>query len=556
MSRPYESYFIVGEQDDWEEPINRADFDPVIYEFENFGVINASSPIMPPRFTGHASPIEDVSNFITSEGELRIELHADNMPLWFRQIFMDDMSDEFVEPSWDEVFGDGFGSGRAWGDPDELDIQPGELSPNQVPALLKLTFSEGVDQVVQIMGTDNNDMPIAETLTFTTLGVLTQTTTKAFKTVFGIQFTDVPIAAEILLIEAGLESYSDVTAPTWDEVFGDGMGGDKVWTNPDNLDTQPGALTPSQAPALLKFTFSASVTQSVVITGTDQNDIPITETLAFVTEAGPKTTTYYFKTVTNIAFTSTPPGAEKLLIEASNNLYTYLIEIKDTILEGMTIEAVKGGLPSTYVGCLINTGTWTLGDLITLACSIIDKRGYNSKVVKASGHDVEASEIPTSTSGFDRVSQKVYPGWGTELEIETLLFTVASLVWTFNNNLEYPAAKYRNSRTYPKPVRGGRRDETVVFGIDYNADQNDWDTKFEAGQMIEDVYIRSYCKPYAGPEYSVIFSLPLCKLNKFPDPTVSDFANLLQEISITPLRSLGATSSDEQTITIKCLSAT
>ena len=406
MSRPYNSYLIVGEQDDWEDPIDRDEFTGIIYEFESAGLRNASAPIEPTRLTGHASPIEDVENFISAGGDIRLELHADNMAIWFKQLLMDDMSDEYIEPTWQEVLGTGGGVGRTWTDPDELDTQPNALSPSESPALLKFTLNKGDNQVITIEGTDVFDELITETLTFTSAGVLTQTTTKAFKTVFAIQFTDTPQNSETLLIEAGQLNYSDITAPVWKEVFGDGMGGDKAWTDPDNLDTQPGATSPSQAPAKLKFTFSASVTQSVVIAGTDQNDISITETLAFVAEAGPKTTTKYFKTVTSIDFTTAPPGAEKLLIEASNTLYTHLIEIKDEILPGMTIKVVKGGLPSTYIGCLINSGTLTLGDINTLACAIIAKRGYNSFVVKATGNDVEASETPTDVSAYDRVNRR------------------------------------------------------------------------------------------------------------------------------------------------------
>jgi hypothetical protein len=553
MTRPYESYLIVGEQDDFEEPINRSEFNGIIYEFESLTLRNSSEPIDPARFTGHASPIESVPNLISSGGDINLELHADNMVAWFRQILMDDMADELVAPSWDEIFGDGMGAGRAWTDPDQVDTQPGDLTPSQVPAFLKFTFSEGVDQVIEIMGTDLNDMPISETLTFTALGDLIQTTEKAYKTVFALQFTAVPGDDEVLLIEAGLESYADVTAPVWKEVFGGGSGTKKAWTDPDNLDTQPGATSPSQSPALLKFTFSGSVTQAIVIAGTDQNDVVITETLSFTGEAGPKTTTKYFKTVTSIDFTTAPPGGETLLIEASNKLYTHLLEIKDTILEGMTIEAVKGGLPSTYVGCLVNTGTLTLGDIVTLACAIINKRGYNSSVVKASGNDVEASETPTDIATFTRVSQSVAPGWGMALQIGNDIIPVATMVWTFNNNLVYPAAKYRNERTNPKPVRNARRIETLVFQIDYDSTSNDWDGKFESGQTVEDVFVYAYRKPYAGPEYSVKISLPLCKINAYPDPSVDNFANLLQEISLTPLRV--ATTPDEQTVTIKCLAS-
>ncbi len=550
-NRPYESYLIVGEESTWGQAINRSEFKQKIFEFRSAALRNESAPVDSPRLTGHASPIKQVPNFITAGGAVVFDLHADDMAFWWKQILHDDMSDEFVEPSWDEVFGDGMGGGKAWTDPDELDTQPGDLSPSQVPALLKFTFSEGVDQVVGIMGTDVHDNNISETLTFTALGAVTQTTTKAFKTVFAMQFTGVPAGAEDLLIEAGLDSYSDITAPVWKEVFGDGIGGKKAWTDPDNLDTQPGATSPSQSPGLLKFTFSTTVTQTVVITGTDQNDFVITETLTFAAETT-HTTTKYFKTVTSIDFTSAPGGGETLIIEASNNLYTHLIEVKDTILDGLTMELIKAGLPNTYLGCLVNTGTLTLGDIATLSFDFMAKRGYDSYVVQTSGHTVGASETPTDVSAFDRVSQEAHPGWEMVLKINDSIVYISSMTFTFGNGLTYPAARYGNSRTMPKPVRGARRAITIEFGIDYNSTQNVWNERFEAGDVV-DAKLYAYRTPYEGPEYSTLIDMPECRINAFPDPTVDNFADQLQTISLTPLRSTGATSADELTVTIRCL---
>ena len=546
-TKGYESYLIAGKQSAWATPIDNDEFLEVIFEFVGSGLKNDSPPIVAPRFKSNASPMPQIENFITAGGDEALHLHADNMVMFLAQLLMDPMTDDPIVGSWEEVRAAG-----VWTTDEELDTQPGDTDPAQSPGRLRFTFSEAMTLSVSIYGTDSNDHVIGETVSFA--AAATGTSAKYYKTVSALDFSIATPVAQTVVIDCSKGRDGDVVAPAWYEVFGDGLGDKKAWTDPDELDTQPGALDPAQDPALLKFTFSAVVTQAVVITGTDQNDAALTETLTFTNETT-HTTSKYFKTVTSIDYTSAPPGGETLIIEASKNVYVHTIECADDILPGMTVEVVKGGLPSTYIGTLINQGTLAVGDVITLTLAMMAQRGWNSYVVQSEGNTVGADETPTDVSAWDRVSQEVFPAWGMALEIDDAgsATPIGSMTLVINNRLVNPT-RYSGIRTLPQPVRSDNRDITLTCTIDYDADNNEWDGKFETMDEAKAV-LECYRKPYGGPEYRIAFTFPRCQIGAYPDPAVTDYSELVQEIILRPIATIGAATRDELTITVQCLAA-
>ena len=104
-----------------------------------------------------------------------------------------------VVGAWKEVFGNGSGVGKTWTVNVELDTQPGDTSPAQYPGKLRFTFSEAVTLNALIAGTDAADSPIIETLYL--VAETTETTSRYFKTVIGIDMSAAPVDDEVLLIE-------------------------------------------------------------------------------------------------------------------------------------------------------------------------------------------------------------------------------------------------------------------------------------------------------------------------------------------------------------------
>jgi len=305
--------------------------------------------------------------------------------------------------------------------------------------------------------------------------------------------------------------------------------------------TDPSAA--SASPGRLDFDFENAYTGNVTITGTEQNDHAASEVLAFSAEQQ-KSSVKYYKTVTSVAFSVSVVGT--LAIDSDKNTYTHTITLKDNILNGLTMEMVKGESPNRYLGCLVNSFTLELADIIGLTFGVQGKRGNNRMSVES------GDETPTVISGYSRMNENVYPGWGFVLSLDETedggytTLPVASGSLAFANTMDYPV-RYRNERTYPKPIRQAYRVITLDVGADYDTVANggvDFDDIIEA-QRTMDAYFMGYRKPYAGPEYSFRFNLPRVEIMQFPDPELASLAEVVQTLGLRTIRSSGATASDE-----------
>ena len=440
-SKGHNSWFIIGEQDaGWDTPAWLAKMDWMIYEMVSSTLKNTGPPPVPNRLAGHPSPPRQLKGMMHGEGDIAIQLHADNMF-------------------------------RIW---------------------------------AQLM-----------------------------------QATD---------------SERDSTDFTPQEVFGNGEGGMKMGPTGDiSLDTQPNATDPTSDPGILRFMINASDSGIFTIAGKDQNNMAITETVALST-ATTGASAKYFKTVdaTGINATGFAAATTGLYIESDKDTYTHVITLGDGVLDGLTIEEVKGNIPSVYVGSIINAGAIALGDTLTLASSILSKQGWNRYKVSATTGDLTASATPTdvSASGWSRVTERIFPAWGLSLFLEGAgtATGVESAAFTLNNQLVFPT-RYRSVRTPPKPVRNAPREVSLVATIDYDTVNSDYDLKMLNNQVMQAKLV-AYHKPYAGPEYSIQLDFPRCQITAFPDPDVSDFSQVAQELSLNAIRSEGASSSDEVKVTL------
>jgi hypothetical protein len=335
------------------------------------------------------------------------------------------------------------------------------------------------------------------------------------------------------------------------EVYGNGAGAGKAFSSPLSLDTQPTATDPASDPGRLIFTLDQADSGTFAIAGTDQNDAAITENLVFDASAT-ETTTKHFKTVDagGITWAAGFTTATTLLIESDKDTYTHVIELGDSVRDGLTIEMVKGGIPSVYIGALVNSATMTLGEDLSLAMSLLAKRGWNRCKVPASGTTPTSSTTPTDISGYTRIAEQVFPGWGLAMYLDGAgsATEVNGLTLMLNNNLDFPT-RYRNVRTRPKPVRTARRETAITVGIDYDTVNADMDVKALNNQVMQ-VQVVAYCKPYAGAEYSIQWDMPRCQITAFPDPEVSDFSEVIQELALNPIKSDSASSSDEMKVTL------
>ena len=265
-----------------------------------------------------------------------------------------------------------------------------------------------------------------------------------------------------------------------------------------------------------------------------------------------KTTSKYFQTVDANGVVLTM-SSDNLLIECDKNTYTHTFNLGDNVYvdeaadkHGLAIELVKGTIPNLYEGCLLNTGVLTLADTMQLTLGILARYGNLREAFNGTG-------TPTDISGYSNMmdtnypyGDEIYPGWGASIQLDSVQTDIESMTFNFSNNLGYPT-RYRASRLPVKPVRQGDREISLSCTVDYEAVADggvNFDDKFY-GDIPIAVILSMVSKPYAGPEYTMQLTMPRCQLTAFPDAEVGGPADMLQTLNFRPIRTVGASSSDE-----------
>ena len=430
----YDAYFIAGEQPtDWVTPALTAAMVEIIYEFLSCGLKNVGPNLIPGRMSGHPSPKKSVQGMYNSEGDIQMELHAEDMVLWWKHLMMD---------------------------------------------------------------------------------------------------------ADVASV--------DFTAQ---EVFGDGSGNPKAHASPESLDTQPSATTPNSSPGRLIVTLALADSGTVTITGLSQGGEAITEVLTFAASSTETTTAYFQSVDANGIVIATI--TENMLIECDRNIWTHTIALADAVENGLTIEAVKGesAIPSVYVGTLLNSGVIDIADIMTATFGCMGMRGWNQYKVSAGAGDPTSSTTPTDVSGYTRVSDMVIPGWATLLTIDGTPIDIASGTFSLSNNLAYPV-RYRNLRTRAKPKRQGDREISLAVGVDYNTTNPDFDADFLCNSEFALVFYAESLE-CLGAKRSLTINMPRAELTDFPDPEEGDYLETLSQLNFRPIRSVGASTSDEVEVVIE-----
>ncbi len=432
----YNAYLIAGEQPtNWTTPALTAAMVEIIYEFLSCGIKNTGSNPIPARMSGHPSPKKSIQGMYNSEGDIQMELHAEDMILWFKHLMMD-------------------------------------------------AAVASVDFTVQ-------------------------------------------------------------------EVYGNGAGAGKAWATGASLDTQPGATSPDSSPGRLIINFSGLETGTMVISGTNAADQPLSESIVFANESGPKTTTAYFKTVDASGIVGADVDNSDMLIQCDRNIYTHTIALGDAVEDGLTLEVIKGedAIPSVYVGTLLNSGVIDIADIMTATWGCMGMRGWNQYKVSAGAGDPTASTSGTDVSGYTRVSEQVIPGWATSLSIDTVPIDIASGTFSLSNNLAYPV-RFRNLRTRPKPKRQGDREISLAVGVDYNTTNPDFDAEFLCNSELALIFYAESLE-CSGAKRSITITMPRAELIDFPDPEEGDYLETIANLNFRPIRTVGASDSDEVVIVIE-----
>lgn len=202
IQKGYKSYLIAGPQSSWELVCAPGDMKQMIYEFVSADLQNQGDSIEAVRFQGNPSPTKLIEAPIHAEGNINMHLHSDDMLFWMAHLLMleygDVISTDFTAQT--------VRASATYTSPLSLDTQPSATSTPSDPGQLIFTFDVAKTGTIVIIGTDQNNQVITETLTFA--ASTTQTTSKYFQTVDASGITLTGITSDNLAITCDKNTYT------------------------------------------------------------------------------------------------------------------------------------------------------------------------------------------------------------------------------------------------------------------------------------------------------------------------------------------------------------
>jgi hypothetical protein len=150
MTRPYESYLIAGKQGtDWDTGCQNSDLAAVIYEFRRSGLKSVTEFLKSSRFKRNPSAVRQVENFVTAEGDIEMDLHADNMVMWIQQLLMTAAGFSSTDFTAKELR-----ASAVYTSPVTLTTQPTATSPSCSPGKLIFTWTQSRAHTVETVRTN------------------------------------------------------------------------------------------------------------------------------------------------------------------------------------------------------------------------------------------------------------------------------------------------------------------------------------------------------------------------------------------------------------------
>ena len=327
-----------------------------------------------------------------------------------------------------------------------------------------------------------------------------------------------------------------------------------TWVNATAVSLDNSFVGVSADPGTLIFSYAASAQGpgSIAISGTDQNGFAISETISVSTATTPPpltTSAKFYQTVDVLGVTLDGfTVANSVVIYADRDTTTHTFSLADAIGNGLTIEGVKGSIPNTYHGMLVNQLQVTAGPTMQMTYSMIGRRGILRQNLLGNSVASDPGALFTyphdNLDGF-AMTEDVHAGWGLGVMLDSSVFPVADYNMTFNNQLAHPP-RMAGERTRQKPVRTGLREITATLSMDYDDVANipDWDAKFEADNTFP-MTVSNVLLPDAGREYRMDWYFQRVELVSYTDPEVNGPGDITQTLELKILASAASSLSNE-----------
>ena len=291
---------------------------------------------------------------------------------------------------------------------------------------------------------------------------------------------------------------------------------------------------------------SATGAGSIEISGTDQLNRDIDETISFATP-GTHASTKYFRTIDSIVLKGVG-GTPSWTVEVVPDSYKHVFSLSDNIPAYKSMEMVYGGdTPVTHVGLCPNNVSISFGQFIGLQLGMIGRRYYE-------GQNLLGGSDKTDTSAWTNPRElgASMTDIGVLVDIDGTYYFCSTISWDMNQNLTQPATIYGARDAFQRSLirDPAGRQLTCAFTLDYDV-EDEFTRKSEGDDL--NVKLIWATTPRGGKHTSVEFAMPRCTFAENALPPISDPGPIYRPISLIPY---ATDAGNELTITVYTSEAT
>ena len=239
------------------------------------------------------------------------------------------------------------------------------------------------------------------------------------------------------------------------------------------------------------------------------------------------TTQQRFAEITSITPSGfTTPGSIKVDIDPTE-YYRHTLEVGDSLLNGMSVEMVKGVTPNLYRDVHIGEATYTIGDTNEISMTLQGGRGdvgVNAEDGGPAPSSLLAQTTPVAIPAKTRPPGLSAPGFGTIFRLNDMVIRVGEGSISLNHSLGQDGNSFAREVFRPSPIQTANRVVSLSARMSYPAQLTDGTeistadlNAYAWGQDIE-TSLDAALLDFGEAHNSMKIELPTGRMTAFPDP--------------------------------------
>lgn len=495
------SYFLLGKQPAQGTRAMFADFSDKIYEFAGGGLGANADFRTPPRNKGNLNPSRPIIGQADTQGSVTIQQDTTGLGLWLEQIMLAAPTTTAIGSTTLQAAA-AFTSGTAFLNSLIAANQPYAALPlitNSIAGVnagrLELTFT-GTNTVgasggtITIEGFDQGRFnatrkrPMTEVIPLAR-GAMGDSVATVTVTAGGSGYTSAPTVTFSGGGGSGATATATVTsgAVTAITVTNGGSG----YTSAPTVTITGGAGSGATATAVLNVpvALNGTIAANTVVRGTR-----------------------YFAEVTSVTIDGFS-AAGSVAVAANANRQKHVFEIGNSLLNGLTMEMVKGTVPNVYADVFVSEATYTVAEAMEFALTL------QGGVFAEEENAENGGSMPSSLTGKSRPDGSVAPDWATIVRIDDVIYRVGAADFRVNHGLGQDENPFARDSFRPAPIQTQNQELTMSARINYEAargfDRKVW------GEDVE-VSISGASMDFGAANAFLTIEFPAARFTQFPSP--------------------------------------